>query len=87
MPEPRLTLLRPEDPTYIRITLERYGKEIKEAHKRGGTKGQQHLIYYLDMILQGYLTPDALQQNDLDQATWTKLQGILKKIGGQDGRT
>ena len=82
MPEPRLISLRSnkDDEVTVRISLEKWGKEIEQAHLRGAVKGQQHLIYYLDMITKGYLMPDCLEQGQLDQQSWMKLKDLLKRL-------
>ena len=64
----------------LTIPFDAFEKMVQNAHAKGANKGQAHLIYFLYMILKGYLGKEALSQNDIDSETWNRLQEIIETI-------
>ena len=64
----------------LTMDYEKFESLVMNSHKKGATMGQCHIIYYLHMILKGYLSGDALQQNDVNDVTWNKLQEVIAAL-------
>lgn len=80
MAGPDLKVVNNSKDAVVTLTRFHYEQALQRAYAQGCNHGQERTIYYLHVVMKGYLRPEHFERNDASDSTWEKMKQIVGRL-------